>query len=238
MTEAPVPGSVPAGATTTPGGLYVRRSSGLVREFAAKDAFVFNVVSYAPSLSIALIPFALAFTVPDVNVYALIAVSTFFGIFNGLTYAYLSAAMPRSGGEYIYVGRTVSPTLGFAANWGFTWSQLLGIALYSGLIVTFSISVTFFILGTNLDSSSLIDAGTSVTRQWPTFLIATGIVIVVAAVLSLGPRVVRRFLNIMFIPAFVGMITTIIVLLSTSHDEFVSRFNVFMVDHGDGRTYD
>src|SRR5579871_5309126 len=105
--------SVPSAATTTASGLYVRRSSGLVREFGAKDTFVFNVVAFAPGLSIALIPISLAQTVPNVNVYALIVVSVIFAIANGLTYAYLSAAMPRSGGEYVYLGRIVNPVVGF-----------------------------------------------------------------------------------------------------------------------------
>ena len=124
------------GATTTAGGLFVRRSSGLVREFSARDALVFNLVAFAPALSIALIPLSLALTVPNVNVFALIAVAVLFAICNGLTYAYLSAAMPRSGGEYVFLGRTISPLLGFTANWGFPWSQLLGIAFYAGFTVT------------------------------------------------------------------------------------------------------
>jgi basic amino acid/polyamine antiporter, APA family len=225
-------------ATTTAGGLFVRRSSGLVREFGAKDTFVFNLVSFAPALSIALIPVSLAATVPNVNVFALIGVAVFFAIANGLTYAYLSAAMPRSGGEYVFLGRTIHPSVGFVANWGFTWSQLLGIALYAGLIVTFAISVSFYVLGANFGSQGLIDAGTSVSEKWPTFGIATAIVVIVALVLSLGPRMMRRFLNIMFIPAAIGTVITTLVLLFTSHGDFVTHFNAFMADHADGRTYD
>src|SRR5882757_7711418 len=66
--------------TTTPGGLFLRRSSGLVREFSPRDAFVFNVVAFAPGLSLALIPLSLALTVPNVDVFALIAVAVAFAI--------------------------------------------------------------------------------------------------------------------------------------------------------------
>jgi basic amino acid/polyamine antiporter, APA family len=226
------------GTTTTAGGLFVRRSSGLVREFSARDALVFNLVAFAPALSIALIPLSLALTVPNVNVFALIAVAVAFAICNGLTYAYLAATMPRSGGEYVFLGRTISPLLGFTANWGFTWSQLLGIAFYAGFTVTFAVSTAFFVLGAVLGSHTLVSWSASVGGKWPTFLIATGIVLVVGVVLTLGPRAVRRVLNLLFLPAVAGSLVTLVVLATTSHAEFVHRFNSFMAAHGHGQTYD
>jgi amino acid transporter len=224
--------------TTTPGGLFLRRSSGLVREFSPRDAFVFNVVAFAPGLSLALIPLSLALTVPNVNVFALIAVAVAFAVCNGLTYAFLSAAMPRSGGEYVFLGRTISPLLGFTANWGFTWSQILGIAFYASFTVTFAVSVSFFILGTVMGDGTLVSWSNSVGHQWPTFLISSAIIGIVAIVLAMGPRLVRRFLNILFIPASIGSLVTIWVLATTSHKEFVAHFNSFMAKHGNGQTYD
>ena len=70
-----------------------------------------------------------------------------------MTYGYLSAAMPRSGGEYVFLGRVVHPAVGFTANWGFTWSQLLGLGLYASFTVNFGIAVAFLTLGNVLDSS-------------------------------------------------------------------------------------
>lgn len=230
--------SVQPDATTTPGGLFLRRSSGLVREFSPRDVLVFNIVAFSPGLSIALIPLSLALTVPNVNVFALIAASVAFAVCNGLTYAYLSAAMPRSGGEYVFLGRSVSPLIGFIANWGFTWSQILGMAFYATFTVSFGIAVPFFLLGATLHNSTLLSWSDSVTQQWPTFLIATGMVVVVAVVLTLGPRLIRRFLNVLFVPALLGTLVTMYVLATTSHSEFVAQFNSFMAEHGGGRTYE
>jgi amino acid transporter len=226
-----------AETTTTPGGLFLRRSSGLVREFSARDALLFNLVAFAPALSIALIPLSLALTVPNVNVFALIAVAVVFAVFNGLMYAYLSAAMPRSGGEYVFLSRSISPLLGFTANWGFTWSQLLGLAFYVSFTVTFAIGTAFFILGAVLPSGTLASWSSSIDQHWPTFLIASGLVLIVGVVLTLGPRVVKRILNVLAIPAIVGSIVTVVVLATTSHADFVHRFNAFMAKHGHGQTY-
>jgi len=224
-------------AQTTAGGLFLRKSSGLVREFGGRDVFVFNTIGYALGLVLALIPLLMAGAVPEANVLVVVMLGTVLTIANALTYGYLSAAMPRSGGEYVFLGRVIHPGVGFTTSWGFTWSQLLGLGLYASFTVNFGIAVSFFTIGNALDSTGLVNAGADVSGDWPTFLIGTAIIVAVLAVLALGPRVVRRVLNILFIPAIAGSFVTLFVLLTTSHEEFVSRFNSFMEERAGGETY-
>ena len=193
-------GEAPA-AQTTSGGLFLRRSSGLVREFGSKDVFVFNTIGYALGLVLGIIPLLMAGAVPEANVLLTVALGTVLTVANALTYAYLSAAMPRSGGEYVYLGRVVHPAAGFTANWGFQWSQLLGLGLYASFTVNFGIAVAFLTLGNVLDSAGLVTAGENVSGDWWTFGLGTAMIVSVLVVLSLGPRVVRRVLNVLFIPA-------------------------------------
>ena len=223
---------------STAGGLFLRRSSGLVREFGGTDVFVFNTIGYALGLVLALIPLLMAGAVPEANVLLVVALGTVLTVANALTYGYLAAAMPRSGGEYVYLGRVVHPGVGFTASWGFTWSQLLGLALYASFTVNFGISVAFLTLGNVLEATGLVTAGEDVAEKWPTFLLGTLMIVVVLGVLCAGPRVVRRVLNILFIPALLGSFVTLFVLLTTSHDEFVANFNSFMATQADGQTYD
>jgi basic amino acid/polyamine antiporter, APA family len=220
------------------GGLFLRRSSGLVREFGGTDVFVFNTIGYALGLVLALIPLLMAGAVPEANVLLVVALGTVLTVANALTYGYLAAAMPRSGGEYVYLGRVVHPGVGFTANWGFTWSQLLGLALYASFTVNFGISIAFLTLGNVLDATGLVTAGEDVAGDWPTFLIGTAMIVAVLGVLAMGPRVVRRVLNVLFVPALLGSFVTLFVLLTTSHDEFVAKFNSFMATQADGQTYD
>jgi amino acid transporter len=227
----------PRQATETSGGLFLRKSSGLVREFGGRDVFVFNTIGYALGLVLAVVPLLMAGAVPRANVLLTVALGTLLTVANALTYGYLSAAMPRSGGEYVYLGRVVHPAAGFTANWGFTWSQLLGLGLYASFTVNFGIAVAFLTLGNVLDSGGLVRAGEDVSKDWPTFLLGTVMILAVLGVLAAGPRVVRRVLNWMFVPAIIGSFVTLVVLLTTSRSEFVSRFNAFMADRADGQTY-
>jgi APA family basic amino acid/polyamine antiporter len=227
----------PEPGTTTSSGLFLRKSSGLVREFGGRDVFVFNTIGYALGLVLAVVPLLMAGAVPRANVLLTVALGTVLTLANALTYGYLSAAMPRSGGEYVYLGRVVHPAVGFTANWGFTWSQLLGLGLYASFTVNFGIAVAFLTLGNVLDSTGLVTAGKDVSGDWPTFLLGTVMILAVLGVLAMGPRVVRRVLNWMFVPAMIGSIVTLFVLLTTSKNEFVTRFNAFMASRADGQTY-
>src|SRR4051794_41942598 len=49
----------PSGDTTS-GGLFLRKSSGLVREFGGRDVFVFNTIGYALGLVLAIVPLLMA----------------------------------------------------------------------------------------------------------------------------------------------------------------------------------
>jgi APA family basic amino acid/polyamine antiporter len=218
-------------------GLFVRQSSGLVREFRATDVFIFNTLGYALGLVLAVVPTFMAGLWPEQNVLLVVTIGTILTVFNAAMYGYLAGVMPRSGGDYVYLSRVVHPAAGFTANWGFTWSQFLGLGLYAAFAVNFGIAIAFATLGHATGNDTLIDWSVDVSGDWPVFLIGTGILITVLLVLSLNTRVIRNIFLIGFIPAMLGTFVTLGVLLTTSKDEFVAKFNTFMAERADGQTY-
>jgi amino acid transporter len=152
-------------------------------------------------------------------------------------YGLLAGVFPRSGGDYVYMSRIVHPGVGFAANWGFTWSQFLGLALYAAFTVNFGVAVALATLGQSTGNETLVSWSDSVSGDWPTFLIGVALLAVVLGLLTLSDRVLRLVFLVMFIPALLGTIVTLIVLLMTTRDEFVSKFNAFMAERAEGQTY-
>jgi APA family basic amino acid/polyamine antiporter len=225
------------GAVPETRGLFVRQSSGLVREFRATDVFVFNTLGYATGLVLAVVPTFAAALWPEQNVLLIVAIGTVLTIFNAAMYGYLAGVLPRSGGEYVYLSRAVHPAVGFTANWGFTWSQFLGLGLYSAFAVNFGIAIAFATLGNATGNDTLIDWSVDVSGDWPVFLIGAGILVAVLLVLSLNTRVIRNIFLIGFIPALLGTFVTLGVLFTTSKEEFVAKFNAFMAERADGQTY-
>src|SRR5262245_47559821 len=184
--------------------LFARKSSGLIREFGIFDTFSFNVIGYALGLVLAVTPFFAGALFPGANIYLILIVGTILTLFNGLTYSLLAAAMPRSGGEYVYNGRVLHPAIGFMSNWGFTWSQYLGIGIYTQWTINYALAVSFATLGHALGSKGLLDVGIFLKQPWPSFLFGTVVLASVVLVQLGGMRFLRRFLNLFFVVATLG----------------------------------
>jgi APA family basic amino acid/polyamine antiporter len=208
--------------------LFARKSSGLIREFGVFDTFSFNVIGYALGLVLAITPFFAGALFPGANIFWILIVGTALALFNGLTYSLLAGAMPRSGGEYVYNGRILHPAIGFMSNWGFTWSQFLGIGIYTQWTINYALAVSLATLGYALDNKALLNAGIFIKQPWPSFIFGTLVLISVVLVLLAGMRFLRRFLNVFFIIATLGTLATLFVFLAADHNKFVSTFNAFM----------
>ena len=234
MSEQAQPGSAQVPAAR---GLFVRQSSGLIREFRPSDVFIFNTLGYALGLVLAVVPTFAAGLWPEQNVLLIVTIGTLLTLANAMMYGYLAGVLPRSGGDYVYLSRVVHPGLGFTANWGFTWSQFLGLALYAAFTVNFGLAVALATLGNATGNDRLVNWSESVSKDWPTFLIGLGLLAVTLAVLSLSTRILRWIFLIGIIPALLGTFVTLGVLFTTSKDEFTQNFNSFMADRADGQTY-
>ena len=232
MGEQAVTNSVPEAS-----GLFVRRSSGLIREFRPSDVFVFNTLGYALGLVLMVVPTFIAALWPEQNVLLVVTIGTALTIFNAAMYGYLAGVMPRSGGDYVYLSRVIHPSAGFTANWGFTWSQFLGLGLYSAFAVNFGIAIAFATVGNAIGNDTLINWSEDVSGDWWVFGIGVGILVLVLLVLSLNTRLVRNLFMIGFIPALIGTFVTLGVLFTTSKQEFVDSFNSFMAERAEGQTY-
>jgi len=208
--------------------LFVRQASGLVREFSARDTFVFNVVGYSLGLVLAVTPTFLGGLYPNASIYLVLTLGTILSVFNGLTYGLFAAAMPRSGGDYVYISRTIHPAVGFVANWGFSWSQFLGIGVYTGWCVSTALSPALTTFGYATEHHRLVTLGASLGQPvmiWAVGTVLLGSVLVVSLA---GIRILKRLLNVLFVVALLGTFTTLYVLLGSSHEQFVAAFNSFM----------
>ena len=108
--------SMPAETPAASRDLFVRNATGLVRELNAFDAF--NLV-----FSAVLIPVGITQVMgctpqlwPHANMLASFAIATPLVLCFGLVYLYFTQLMPRSGGDYVWVSRTLHPSLGFLVN--------------------------------------------------------------------------------------------------------------------------
>src|SRR5215471_6017046 len=108
--------------------LFVRNATGLVRELSAFDAF--NLVFSAVLIPVGITQ-VMSFTPtfwPHANMLVSFLLATPLVATVGLVYLYFTVIMPRSGGDYVWVSRTLSPFFGFFANFSLTFVFLTWIS--------------------------------------------------------------------------------------------------------------
>jgi amino acid transporter len=149
-------------------------------------------------------------------------------LFNGLTYGLMAAAMPRSGGEFVWLSYTIHPLVGFATNWGLVIVFCFAYGMYAGMTANFGFAATFASLGTVMNLPWLVGWSTTIaTPNW-VFAVGTVCILISIVIFVVGPKAVRTFLWVTFVLAMLGTIASLIVFLATSHDAFVSTFNAAM----------
>jgi amino acid transporter len=193
--------------------VFVRKATGLVREIGfwtaaiivfcnvvglgwQKRVFQFTGPAIVPESSyvLGMPPVTMSFLI--VGIIVLLTVFMF---------SVLSAAMPRSGGGYVYISRVIHPSVGFLASW----------------VEYFSITVSWGQIGTAVFEAILIYAwlaGWGTGWATPEFLCFGGIAIVIffAGVAYFGASMTGRILQVMFwIPAAITIILYGIMLSAT-----------------------
>src|SRR3990172_11420494 len=149
---------------TSPGGsrLFVRQSTGLVREASALDATIFNAVFSAPvgaTLAIGILWALSAFPGADPVWATIIAVVLNVPVL--IMMALLATSMPRTGGDYVWVSRILAPPLATISNFGAALSAMIGATFWARLFAVLALGPVLTSLGAMLNVQVLTDWGTS-----------------------------------------------------------------------------
>jgi amino acid transporter len=141
-------------------------------------------------------------------------------IFPTLLYATFTAVMPRAGGDYVFVSRTLHPWAGFAANFNITAWYLLVIAYFGYLLAPFGLSTAFATIGATAHSATFTRWSTDVlTKGWE-FGIGAVTLILVAALMSLSLRKALAVYKWLFAISLLGVAIAFVLLLFNDGSDF------------------
>jgi APA family basic amino acid/polyamine antiporter len=206
--------SYPSGERT----LFARKATGLVRGWSVRDAFIYSTFSIN-LITLGLFIFSYAVFVPDGSLMWAIILSGAYLVFQAITYASLIAAMPRAGGDYIWISRVLGGGIGFvlaACGWWFIlwhwvpiYANILNVEVFVplGAIVGADGWVSFFSSAKGLFWASVITA------------------LLASAFIALGIRVYARIQKVCFYGGLVGLGFMMILLLVNSKADFISALN-------------
>lgn len=205
--------------------LFVRDATGLVRSLSAFDLFNLAFGQIMPAVGIVFIVSFTPFAFPQSNMFlAFLIVTPLVALGPGLIYSMLAAAMPRSGGDYVYVSRIIHPALGFMTNWLFTVTVYSFIATAGFIFSSTALNVFLATIGMMTNSPWLVTDSTWFATS--TGELVTGTVLIGGVMLLLVyGRAVWKFMKILFVIVMAGTIVNILYLMSTSQSAFIAAFN-------------
>lgn len=200
--------------SATPSGLFVRQASGLVRDVSMTNALFFNIASFVGTA----VGWAIAFYAlyPEwlgyggISAYAYMAVLT--GVacyFLGMIFASLTTAMPRSGGDYVFTSRIISPFWGWIESWTLVGSALTIIG-FEIIVATHNIQLTAILLGVAFPTSVFGGATSWLQNTTSKFIVGIIILLVIAVIAILKTRTFHKVVMGLTIFAIVAVVINFI----------------------------
>jgi basic amino acid/polyamine antiporter, APA family len=220
--------------------LFVRRSTGLVREASALDAVIFNAVFSAPvgaTLAIGVLWALSAFPGADPVWATIIAVVLNIPVL--IMMALLASSMPRTGGDYVWVSRILSPPLAMISNFAASLSAMIGATFWARFFPVFALGPVLVALGVFFDNTTMVEWGTNfqTKNEW-IFVGGLSMIVLMTAILLAGVKTTFRWQNVFWIIAMLGTFVAFAALLLGNTAGFTENFNSLNADFGGGTTQD
>lgn len=144
----------------------------------------------------------------------------------GVYYIFMSS-MPRSGGDYIFMGRVLHPALALAANFaGYTFFLWFWIGDAAAVFTTQGLSQTLSVYGSLTGQTWASNAATAFT-PWVTFIVGSIVIAIFAAIVLGSSRLYFRIQNVAMIIAVIGLVVMIGLLATTNQSAFSSSLNSY-----------
>jgi APA family basic amino acid/polyamine antiporter len=204
---------------------FPRKASGLVRKISARDALICNM-TFMGFLFISLelpygaglypgvnLPLSVLFVIPATAVIA-------------LTYAMLTISMPRTGGDYVTVGRIIHPAVGFMVNFYFTMVLISWVGSVVPWGTQTGLGGLFSALGMIWNNGSFLSLGVELSGFTPlSYAVSAILILISTSIIFVGVRAVVRIAWALFILSTVGLLVYLGVILAVGHQGFVANFN-------------
>lgn len=204
--------------------VFIRKSSGLTRQISPRDALMYAAMSPGLLYALVYIVWAPAFY-PGANMtLGVLTVLLIFPI-AGL-YWYFSVAMPRSGGEYVYVSRTLHPSLGLWASFMISATAVSWTGTIQDWWIRWGLSDPIRAYGIANHAHAWITLANTLDENWVRFLIGSVSLLVFTFWLyMLGTKAMMRASYIAVTFAWLAVIILGALIIATGQHGFAQNWN-------------
>jgi amino acid transporter len=222
--------------------LFVRQSSGLVRNVSVTNALFFNVAAF---VGVGLTLYPIFYSLADVPIWRAGPFSTYgwaavitglFCVLLAIIFSSLTSVMPRSGGDYVFTSRILHPFLGWMESWTLVIASVLIIAFEVPLVLR-NLQITARIIGIGAGGSFFTGANswftdaTGTITGTPGFLGSIVVLLLIGVVCVLPTRSFHRVVTALAgfgVACFIAMF--VFGLLATHRGSFIH--NLPQYTHG------
>lgn len=206
--------------------VFVREATGFVREISVFDAFIgnFGVIN----IPLGLLTFTTAqFIFPGGDMVYASLLAIVFSIFPAIVYTMLTWAMPRTGGDYVFVSRIVHPVLGFVVNFSIMFWYIFFDGILTNWVATLGLSPSLLVIGTVTGVPSLVSLANAIAQPNNTIIIGLVAVAFLSVMLALGTRATINATKVSIILMAVGLVIAAGLLLTNTNASFIQDFAKF-----------
>lgn len=202
--------------------LFQQQAIGFTRQISPYDTLVYSTVN--PGLMYALVYLMWApFLYPGAHMpWAILTVAQMF-IIAGL-YWLLSVAMPRQGGEYIYISRILHPALGLMSSFMISFTAISWTGVCSDWAIKYALVEFFVSLRWATGNMAWMQIAETLNALHVRALIGTAMIAFIWWVFYKGSRTMMKMSWMALIGTIIGALTYITANLITKPGTFAANF--------------
>ncbi|HET9671612.1 MAG TPA: APC family permease [Actinomycetota bacterium] len=203
--------------------VFIRQSSGLTRQISARDALMYSAMNPGLLYALVYIVWAPAFFPGAHMGIGVLFVLLIFPV--AALYWYLSVSMPRSGGEYIYISRTLHPSLGLFASFVISITALSWTGQLQDWWIRWGLADSIRSVGISSGNEGWIDLANFIDQPIVRFLIGTTALVLTGWLFLKGAKAMMRVSYWAVAFAWLAVVILGILLLVTGQDGFRDNFD-------------
>jgi basic amino acid/polyamine antiporter, APA family len=203
---------------------FTREATGLTKQLSGWDAlgvilsgigllFVFNAIGLTdgvyPGANPIITPiFGFLLVLPLVAMYVL-----------------FSIALPRTGGDYVWVGRTFHPMVGFFTNFTITIISISFVGSIGTAVVSWALSEELYDMGKIYNNASWLSMAVSIQTTQTMFILSVVFIILAVAMVAASTKLSAGFMRYWTYASWVIGAIFVITIVASGVSGFTSNFN-------------
>lgn len=207
--------------------MFTRNATGLVRAASRTDTMVYNLFFGNPWLAMVFVFLFVPAFLPGADLVLATALCFVLVLPFIASYALLSAAIPRSGGEYTYISRIIHPAVAMMANFNVTFFGIVFVGTAGSWFAQWGLAQFLRITGAYTQNPALIDAAAGVASNEGRFIVGAILIVGFTLVFVRGLRAYFTLQRVAFALGVIGLLIGALVLLFADPASYAANFNAY-----------